>query len=525
MRMTSLSRTKGFFTSALAEGFSVLGRPRSIGQTLVPVLGFVAFANMGCATTIAGQYPHLDRRAVCVLPPEIEQDSTEFIYADGNVPISNFHPELVDRVAPKARTVFEYDPNADPSSVRHLPAPYNELTCPERFSILPSKDAETPPLPEASVDLLVHERRPERVPLAVAEKLASCSGQSSGPLKPIEYTVRLNVYVTDDGRAVSAYVAQSTLGDSKAEACMVDVLRTTVWPVVATALKATSNEADAATVSPSSKLFFGQPVPVESAPDSGPISHVRPKQPLVEPPASPPRLVRVPLIGIVPLPVVVGGLVFLDILLLPNETAPAWLSELNPITRQPYTSRQEYEQLQRLSPQQILQLQQARIQATQSQPPPAPTPSPQPEQQPQKQLDPKCDKNAERIDKIINAERKDPPKNGFPQGPKGIAERWRELAENKGKWGYKPDGRLGDKLQSHMDEYERGQEKLIEELKTWDRRHCDEKGYTLPRNARQFAAQKPEIGPGKPLEPAPTPTLSSAAIPAVSAPQDKKRSK
>ena len=185
-----------------------------------------------------GKYPYLERRAVCLVVPGIEPDSTEFIISDNNVPISNFHPEKVARVAEQARTVFEYDPNARPDSVRYLPAPYNELTCPERFSPLPSKDATTRSLPEASVDLLVHEPRPETVPRSITEKLASCPSPSSGKLKPIEHTMSFNVYVTNSGQAVSALVAQSTLGDRKTETCLVNVLRNTQWPELATPMPA-----------------------------------------------------------------------------------------------------------------------------------------------------------------------------------------------------------------------------------------------------------------------------------------------
>ncbi|MBK9262643.1 MAG: hypothetical protein IPM54_22915 [Polyangiaceae bacterium] len=209
------------------------------------------------------------------------------------------------------------------------------------------------------------------------------------------------------------------------------------------------------------------------------------------------------------------------IFLLPRKTAPAWADELNPITRRPYTSPEEYEEVRRLSPQEILQRQQGQITNTKPVAPPAPSPQPQPQAPP----DPKCDKIAARINDIINAERKETPKGGFPQGRKGIAERWREIAENKGKWGRKPDGELIDKVKNHFAEYGKGQKELIDELINWTDRKCEEKGHTLPRNARQYAAQKPELGPGKPLEPAPTPTWSMAVPPAVNIPKDGKRAK
>ena len=499
--MTSLNGGNGFFAA---------------------VLGFVVLANMGCATTIAGKYPHLDRRAVCVLPPEIEPDSTEFVIGDNNVPISNFHPEMVDRVAADARTVFEYDPDADPSSVRDLPAPYNALQCPERFSPLLSKDAETPPLPEASVDLVVHERRPEVVPRAIADKLANCASHSGGKLEPIEYTVRLNVYVTNAGQAVSALLVRSTLGDRKTEACLVNVLRNTQWPQLATA-------APVAFAAPALKTFLAQPAPAERVPNWQEESGIRRIQPQPEPPTSPPKLVRVPLIGLVPLPAVAGGLVFFDILLLPNEAAPAWVSELNPITRQPYTGLVEYEQVHRLSPQQILQAQQAHIKATKSQPPPAstpsPTPQPEPEQDPPRREKPdKCPKIKKDIHFLIYEVR--PPTTGdFPAGYQGLAMRWVEFAENRANWGPKPDGSMGNKAKNHLAEYQVHQKRLLKKLDQWYEEKCNAKGHTLPDNAEQYAAQEPQLGPGKPLKPAPTPTYSPPTSPAVSVPPAKRPSK
>ena len=80
-------------------GAGLLGLSRSIRHTLVSVVGLVALGNIGCATTIARRYPHLDRRPVCVLVPGIENDSTEYLITNDGVPVSNFHPEVVDRVA------------------------------------------------------------------------------------------------------------------------------------------------------------------------------------------------------------------------------------------------------------------------------------------------------------------------------------------------------------------------------------------------------------------------------------------
>lgn len=485
---------------------------RSISKTFVPFVAFVALTNVGCSTTIAGKYPHLDRRSVCRLVPGIEADATEFVFTGNTIPVSNFHPEVVERVAAEARTVFLLDPGADPSSTRYLPAPYNELTCPERFSMLPSKDAETPPLPEASLELVVHEPRPEVVPRAVAEKLANCVSQSSGQLKPIEHAMVFNVYVTNEGRAVSAFVAQSTLGNRQTEACMVNVLRKTSWPGKVEAVAAAPTAAV-------SKVFLAQPAPVMPQPDSGPESGIR----RIQPPLTEPRGVRIPRIFVIPLnPLAAAAVVFGILYFWSDNDAPAWASELNPITRQPYTSLQEYEEVRRL-PAEEIKRQREQITNSQSQPPPAPAPPPAPDIKAQREQEKKaqqCAKIAAKIYEILYAERKATPNGGFPQGRKGIAERWREIAENKGKWGRNPNGELIDKAKNHLDEYDKGQRELNQELEKWE--GCDPKD--LPRLAREYATQTPEFGPGKPLEPKPNPPASAPVGPIGNVPKDKKRS-
>jgi len=523
--MTSFRRADDFLHSSL-RGIFALKRPHSIGQTLLLVLGFVAFAPMGCATTIATKYPHLDRRAVCVLPPEIESDSTEFVFTEDNVPVSGFHPEIVDRVAATTRTVFEYDPNADPGSVRYLPAPYNELTCPERFAPLPSRDAEIKPLPVAAVNLLLHERHPEPVSTVLADELAKCSSQISSQVTSIQHTMQVNVYVTNEGQTVFAYVANSTLQNRKLNACVVKVLRTTQWSAIA----ASAPNVAAAPIA--LKTFLAQPVPVEPVPDWAEKSGIRRIQPQPSPPpANAPTGVRIPRIFVIPIgAIAAAAAVFGIIYFWSDNDVPAWLDELNPITREQYTSPQEYEEVQRLSPEEIQQRRAAHIKATQSQPPPASAPPPAPTLTPEQQREQqkkreRCEKLAKKIDEIINAERKEPPKNGRPQGRKGITERWREIAANEGKWGFKPDGSLGRQLQGHFLAYEAAQKEIIKELDNWKVQECDDKDHGLPRNARQYAAQKPEIGPGKPLEPAPTPVYIPAVLPPVIVPQPKKASK
>src|SRR5438128_28411 len=69
------------------------------------------------------------------------------------------------------------------------------------------------------------------IPEDVAESLASCEGQVAARLVPGRHAIRFNVYVTEEGQAVSAYVLESTLGDSDTEACMAGALRASLWPV------------------------------------------------------------------------------------------------------------------------------------------------------------------------------------------------------------------------------------------------------------------------------------------------------
>ncbi|HRI66086.1 MAG TPA: hypothetical protein PK156_17685 [Polyangium sp.] len=350
----------------------MMSRRRFVCQTLVVLV--LGFAHPGCGSSIAARYPHLERRAVCVRVPGVESDASEYLVTDAGEGISNFHPEVVDRIAPDARTVFEFDPGAEPDSVRHLPAPYNQLQCGPVFSILPSKDAEIPPLPTAAVDLLVHERRPEVVPEALAERLASCAQLSPGSFEPKQHTMALNVYVRRDGRVVSAYVAQSTLGERKTEACVVNVLRNTSWPGVVDEMMAASDVASSEGV----KLFLSEPARTLPQPDTGPISEIRPK---VQPtPASNPGGPRMPpRIFVIPLgPVLVAIAAFGIIFFYTEDDAPAWTSEINPVTKQPYTSKQEYDQIQQMTPDQIREAQKQITNAQRKPPAPAPPPAPMP---------------------------------------------------------------------------------------------------------------------------------------------------
>ena len=359
----------------------MLRLPCSINQTLV---GLVALASVGCSTTITAKYPHLERRSVCRLVPGIDADSTQFIFTTNNIPVSNLQPELVEEVAPTARTVFELDPNVDIDSVRYLPTPYNELTCPERFSILPSGKLKASPLPEASLDLLVYKPPTETnpVPQPIAQQLASCPSASAGRLGAIRYAMDFNVYIDEKNATVSAYMKKSTLGDENIAICMLEALRKTQWPA--------PEASSAVTFTPGSKLFLADgPSNLPNVQDL--LNEVLRKTPSTRPPVGTPGAFGKPYYVLVPLgPLFVGITVGVSIFLAPRDTAPSCASELNPITRRPYTTLEECEEVKRLSPEEILKRQLAHIKATQPQAPPAPQPQPQPQPQP---AQPNCPKN------------------------------------------------------------------------------------------------------------------------------------
>lgn len=505
-----------------------------LGPVVLPALAFVALANTGCATTIAGEFPHLERRKICVHLPEDPEASEYLLTNDGTI-LSNFQPELVRQAAPSARIVLEFDPGADPSSVRHLPARYQDLECAPVFSMLPAIHKDTSSLPEAAVDVLVHDRRPNPMPAAITKALATCPSPNADSK---ERVVNIIVYAQNDGVATSAYVARSTLGAPKTEDCMLNVLRKTFWPEVVAEVNAASAVAAPIAVSAPSgaKMFFAEPAPSLPTPDTAPTSGIRIKPPALVPtptaPATNPSGFRIPVIGVLPAvgPLIVGGLVIVGITLLPNSAAPPWLSEMNPITRLPYRSESEFRQINQLSPEQIQHFRDVYIRNSQSQPPPAPVPPPAPTLTPEQQREQekkreKCGKLATQIKELMEAKRDPTPKGGFPQGRKGVIERWGEMARNEGKWQPRPDGSLSNAMKGHFAAYADEQEKLVKALDKWNDTKCDDKEHDLPRNARQYAAQTPEYGPGKPLEPAPLPEYRPPRTPPAIAPQSKKGSK
>ncbi|HRI66933.1 MAG TPA: hypothetical protein PK156_21955 [Polyangium sp.] len=222
------------------------------------------------------------------------------------------------------------------------------------------------------------------IPLPALESLTRCTSLKASRLKPIRYAMNFNVYVRKNGEAVSGYVASSTLSDRDTMVCLLGALRATVWPM-------------GAMVVPVAKALIAQPAPVLPPPAVGDRpSGIYPKQPSPgSQPQGEPGGFRIPFVGVIRFaaPVLVGGLVFVTITLLPQETAPHWLDELNPITRRPYVSLEEYQGVSRLPPEEIQRLQQIRAGKSDAPAAPASTPSPQAQAQPAPQKQPECPRN------------------------------------------------------------------------------------------------------------------------------------
>jgi hypothetical protein len=112
--------------------------------------------------------------------------------------------------------------------------------------------------------------------------------------------------------------------------------------------------------------------------------------------------------------------------------------------------------------------------------------------------DPKCASIYDVIFRLIWGERPEmPPGGGFPQGTKGLAARWKEMAENKGGWSAAENS-------THMDEYDKLQTKLKKKLEEWrnkKKRNCNDDD--LPPGAQEYSEQVPQLGPEKPLIPEP----------------------
>jgi hypothetical protein len=109
--------------------------------------------------------------------------------------------------------------------------------------------------------------------------------------------------------------------------------------------------------------------------------------------------------------------------------------------------------------------------------------------------DPDCATLYEDIFRLIWGERTP----GWPpQGTKGMAFRWEEMAKNPGGW-------TPQQNTTHMDEYVKLRTKLKEKLQVWrnkKKRNCNDDD--LPPGTPEYERDiVPELGPGKPTVPVP----------------------
>jgi hypothetical protein len=127
--------------------------------------------------------------------------------------------------------------------------------------------------------------------------------------------------------------------------------------------------------------------------------------------------------------------------------------------------------------------------------------------------DDKCAKIYKVIYDLIFTIRPPTPRGGFPKGYQGLMERWRQYAQNVGTKGRRLDGSLGKFAYNHIKHYKPDQERLKKAIEDWDTNNCNDKGGDLrPLRAREYAKHEPELGPGKPLQPAPDPSLYPITI-------------
>ena len=150
-----------------------------------------------------------------------------------------------------------------------------------------------------------------------------------------------------------------------------------------------------ALVGPPLALGLAGPAPVTPTPPLGPPPALPP--PTITPPTTapppawefrPPPRIAPPLEPPVRpwwIPSALGSAVIVGLIvfLWPNETAPPWMDTLNPITGGPYASREEYDQISRMNPNDFAEaVRRHRQQAAPQPAPPQPQPNPAPQPQP-----------------------------------------------------------------------------------------------------------------------------------------------
>jgi len=109
--------------------------------------------------------------------------------------------------------------------------------------------------------------------------------------------------------------------------------------------------------------------------------------------------------------------------------------------------------------------------------------------------DPTCAKLYEEIFRLIWGQRTP----GWPpQGTKGLAFRWEEMAKNEGGW-------TPQQNQTHLDEYIKQRQALRDKLEVWrnkKKRDCNDDD--LPPGTPEYEKEPlPQLGPGKPTVPVP----------------------
>jgi hypothetical protein len=109
--------------------------------------------------------------------------------------------------------------------------------------------------------------------------------------------------------------------------------------------------------------------------------------------------------------------------------------------------------------------------------------------------DPTCAKLYEEIFRLIWGQRAP---GWAPEGTKGLAFRWEEMAKNPGGW-------TPQQNQTHMDEYVKQRQSLRDKLEVWrnkKKRDCNDDD--LPPGTPEYEKETlPELGPGKPTVPVP----------------------
>jgi hypothetical protein len=124
-------------------------------------------------------------------------------------------------------------------------------------------------------------------------------------------------------------------------------------------------------------------------------------------------------------------------------------------------------------------------------PAPVPVPTPDTNCDPDKPKDDDyCRKLYESIKDLTDRERP-PPGGGYPQGAKGLKQRWRDHACNSGNWS--PGG---SKAVNHLNEYIKQRDALNKKLTEWNNSRCKKKGYKLPPEAEKYAdpTKAPDLG-------------------------------